>query len=59
MEKKTFEKNKRESTIILERKNVKRSKNWTDDEIQLLLSSAVDLFSFLYIFAVVAVGQHH
>ena len=59
MEKKTFEKNKRESTIILERKNVKRSKNWTDDEIQLLLSSALDLFSFLYIFAVVAVGQHH
>ena len=32
---------------------------WTDDKIQVLLLSALHLFSSLYIFVVIVVGLHH
>ena len=32
---------------------------WTDDKMQLLLSTALRLFSSLSIFAVIVVGPHH
>ena len=60
VKKQSFEKNTRESTVIFTLlKESKIDFFWTDDEMQLLLSSIHHLFSYLNVFAVVVVGPHH
>ena len=60
VKKQSFEKNTRESTVIFTLlKESKIDFFWTDDEMQLLLSSIHHLFSYLNVFAVIVVGPHH